>query len=151
MVGSDDPRPYADMPGDARRRMIFAGRRPDLPALSSAADAFVLPTAYETFSLVCMEAMSGSVPVFATPVGGIESYLDDGVNGFRITQDPADIAARIAPVLADDDLLSRLVEAGRRTAEDYAWDTVAQRHVDVLGQVCSEKSQIGRVTAEVLS
>ena len=50
-----------------------------MPRLYSAADAFVFPTAYESFSLVCMEAMACGVPVFAASAGGIEDYVQDGV------------------------------------------------------------------------
>ena len=81
VVGSDDGGPYRAAAGPAATRMLFAGHRRDMPALYAAADAVVLPTAYETFSLVCMEAMACGVPVFATAAGGIEDYLQDGVNG----------------------------------------------------------------------
>ena len=60
-----------------------------MTAFYSAADAFLLPSAYETFSLVCMEAMACGVPVFATLVGGIEDYLQDGVNGMAVPRDAA--------------------------------------------------------------
>ncbi len=92
VVGSDNPAPYRKLATTSANRLVFAGSRTDMPALYAAADAFVLPTAYETFSLVCMEAMACSTPVFATPVGGIEDYLVDGVNGYQIKMDGADIA-----------------------------------------------------------
>ncbi len=84
VVGSDNPAPYRNASvGD---RLIFAGARHDMTEIYSAADVFVLPTSYETFSLVCMEAMACGVPVLATRVGGIEDYLEDGVNGYAITR-----------------------------------------------------------------
>jgi len=81
VVGADEGAAYRRQAGAVAPRLVFTGPRTDLAALYSAADAFVFPTAYETFSLVCMEAMACGVPVFATAVGGIEDYLVDGVNG----------------------------------------------------------------------
>jgi UDP-glucose:(heptosyl)LPS alpha-1,3-glucosyltransferase len=110
-----------------------------MPALYSAADAFVLPTAYETFSLVCMEAMACSTPVFATPVGGIEDYLVDGVNGYQIVMDGTDIANKIAAAFADPDLHAKLRDGAHHTALNYGWDYVGSRYVELLEQVQASK------------
>lgn len=135
VVGSDDPAPYRKLAHKASKRLIFAGHRSDLPAIYSAADAFVLPTAYETFSLVCMEAMACALPVFATPVGGIEEYLACGVNGFRIKPDADDIAARIADAFADPALMTRMSEGARETARKYSWERVGAQYIELLKQI----------------
>ena len=135
VVGSDNPAPYKRLTRTARDRLIFAGPRSDLPALYSAADAFVLPTAYETFSLVCMEAMACALPVFATPVGGIEDYLRNGVNGFQIGMDAEDIARKIADAFDDPALMSRMRDGARATAQAYSWDQIGLRYIELLKQI----------------
>jgi glycosyltransferase involved in cell wall biosynthesis len=139
VVGSDNPAPYRKMARTSASRLVFAGSRKDMPALYAAADGFVLPTAYETFSLVCMEAMACSVPVFATPVGGIEDYLVDGVNGYQILMDGADIAAKISRAFADPELTARLRDGARATAVNYGWDHVGARYITLLEQVQASK------------
>ncbi len=119
--------------------MIFAGPRADLPALYSAADAFVLPTAYETFSLVCMEAMACGVPVFATAAGGIEEYLKDGVNGFRIRMDAEDIAEKLAAAFANPALMQRLRDGALATASSYGWDRIGQQYIELLREIDTER------------
>jgi UDP-glucose:(heptosyl)LPS alpha-1,3-glucosyltransferase len=135
VVGSDNPAPYRKLARKAQHRLIFTGSRSDVPAFYSAADAFVLPTAYETFSLVCMEAMACALPVFATPVGGIEEYLKDGVNGFQIRMDADDIAARIAAAFADPALMSRMRDGARDTARAYGWDHIGKQYIELLKQI----------------
>lgn len=120
-------------------RVHFAGPRNDLPAIYREADAFVFPTAYETFSLVCMEAMACGLPIFATRVGGIEDYLEDGVNGHAIERDGAGIAAVLGSALADPVARARLRDGARRTALSYGWDVVARRYRALLLQVWLEK------------
>jgi glycosyltransferase involved in cell wall biosynthesis len=140
VVGSDHAEPYRKLAVKAKDRLVFAGARLDMPALYAAADAFLLPTAYETFSLVCMEAMSSAVPVFATRVGGIEDYLDDGVNGYGITFDPEDIADKIGRAFADEAALERMRAGARATALRYRWDQVASKYIEMMGQIQAAKS-----------
>ena len=129
--------------------MIFAGPRADLPALYSAADAFVLPTAYETFSLVCMEAMACGVPVFATAAGGIEEYLKDRINGFRIRMDAEDIAEKLAAAFADPALMQRLRDGALATASSYGWDRIGQQYIELLREIDTEAGRRRAVIATV--
>jgi len=135
VVGSDNPAPYRKLSSGVGKRVIFAGARSDLPQIYSAADAFVLPTAYETFSLVCMEAMACSLPVFATAAGGIEEYLKDGINGFQIRMDAGDIASKLTAAFADPALMRRLQEGALATAKTYGWDRVGVHYIELLKQV----------------
>jgi len=139
VVGSDNPAPYRKLSPVVQQRVIFAGARSDLPQLYSAADAFVLPTAYETFSLVCMEAMACALPVFATAAGGIEEYLKDGVNGFQISMDAGDIASKLAAAFADPALMQRLREGAAETAKIYGWDRVGVQYIELLRQIDASK------------
>ena len=64
----------------------FTGAVPheDLPAWYSAADVCVVPSYYESFGLVAVEAMACGTPVVASRVGGLVSTVTDGVNGYLI-------------------------------------------------------------------
>ncbi len=139
VVGSDNQAPYRRLLPEADKRLIFAGARRDLPAFYAAADVFVLPTAYETFSLVCMEALASGVPVLATKVGGIEDYLVDGVNGYAITRDSADIANKVRMVFGDPAHLPALKQGARDTAERFDWNAVAARYTALLKEVWDAK------------
>ena len=145
VVGSDNPAPYVEKAKGlgVDDRLIFAGERRDLPALHNAADAFVLPTAYEAFPLVCMEALACSVPLLATPVGGIEDYLVDGVNGFRIDFDAEDIAAKVSKLFADPVLLASIKENSRNTALRYTWTRVADLYLELVNEISAKKAAHG--------
>jgi glycosyltransferase involved in cell wall biosynthesis len=144
VVGSDNLAPYKKRAAElgVSDRVIFAGARFDMPAIYSAGDAFVFPTAYESFSLVCMEALACRVPIFATMVGGIEDYLQEGVNGAAITRDGVDIAAKLRPVLEDPARLSRLREGAETTARDFGWPAIATRYERLLREVWREREGV---------
>ena len=100
-------------------RITFLGSRSDVARILPVADAFVLPSRYETFGLVLLEAMASGVPVVMTPVGGAAEFLRDGVNGFLVTHEPADIARGVAAALSGDVAARR--RAARATALELDW------------------------------
>jgi glycosyltransferase involved in cell wall biosynthesis len=143
VVGADVAAPFkrlAEQLG-VSDRVIFAGARSDLPTIYPAADAFVLPTLYETFALVCLEAMASGLPVLASPVGGIEDYLRDGENGFHIQRDPKEIAAKLDQLLNDRELHASLRAAGIATARKYEWKKVAQQYLSLFDDLIAERAQ----------
>ena len=143
VVGGDAAAPYKRLAeqlgvGD---RVHFAGARSDLPEIYPAADAFVLPTLYETFALVCLEAMASGLPVLASPVGGIEDYLIDGQNGFNIERDAEDISQKLDEVLNDAVLHGRLRDGGLATAQNYSWDKIAKQYLKLFNELLAERSR----------
>jgi UDP-glucose:(heptosyl)LPS alpha-1,3-glucosyltransferase len=143
VVGGDKVAPFKRLAEQLNLadRVIFAGSRNDLPNIYPAADAFVLPTLYETFALVCIEAMASGLPVLACPVGGIEDYLRDGENGFHIQREPEEIAAKLDLVLNDPQLRKHLSEGGLATARNYAWHKIAKQYLNLFNDVLAEKAR----------
>ncbi|MEK6279120.1 MAG: glycosyltransferase family 4 protein [Acidobacteriota bacterium] len=143
VVGNDNAAPFQRLAQELRvsDRVIFAGGRSDLPRIYTAADAFVLPTLYETFALVCLEAMASGVPVLASPVGGIEDYLRDGENGFHIDRDPTAIAAKLDRLISDPALQARIREAGLATAGKYAWEKIADQYLSLFDELSAERAR----------
>lgn len=100
----------------------------EMPAVYSMADAFVLPSSYETFSLVAFEAASSGLAVLATPVSGVSELIRDGENGFLITREPRSIADRLNELAADPALRARLGRAARESALAFGWQEMVSKH-----------------------
>jgi UDP-glucose:(heptosyl)LPS alpha-1,3-glucosyltransferase len=143
VVGADNPEPFKRLTAELglTERVIFAGARNDLPRIYPAADAFVLPTLYETFALVCLEAMASGLPVVAAPVGGIEDYLRDGENGLYIRRDAVEIAGRLDRLLNDHELQAKLRAGGIATAANYQWTKIARQYLSLFEQLIAERAQ----------
>jgi glycosyltransferase involved in cell wall biosynthesis len=89
----------------------------ELRALYVNADAFVLPTLADCFSIASIEAMAAGLPVLTTDVGGISDIVVDGTTGFLIPPGDGRALRRALAALVDDgDLRARLGAAGRHRA-----------------------------------
>jgi D-inositol-3-phosphate glycosyltransferase len=112
-----------------RDAVRFVGAQPQetLRAYYVAADALVLPSYYESFGMVALEAMACGTPVIASRVGGLPTTVRDGVTGFLVPEgDVAALAARLDRVLDDADLRWRIGREGVRWAVQHRWPCVAE-------------------------
>jgi glycosyltransferase involved in cell wall biosynthesis len=91
-----------------------------------AADVFVLPTAYETFSLVAYEAAACGLPIVATMVSGIEDLIGDGACGIPVVAEADAIAGALCRLAADGELRASMGTAGRERAAGYDWGASAR-------------------------
>lgn len=111
--------------GDA---VHWLGVMRDVQAVYAMADAFVFPSSYETFSLVTFEAAASGLAVLATPVNGVRELIDDGRNGFLISQQPDMIAACLRRLGAEPALRESLGQAARRSALGFSWASTIAKH-----------------------
>lgn len=115
-------------------RVRFLGFVPDeeLPSLYSSADLFMLPSEYEGFGIVFMEAMACGTPVIGTDVGGISTAINAGETGYLVPKNGVDeLAGRMAKVLSDSEQSTQLSDNARSWAVKHDWTTIAARVDDV--------------------
>lgn len=112
--------------------ITFIGPRDQdvLPYYYNAADVVVLPSHYESFGLVVLEAMACGRPVVASQVGGLLSLVRHGETGFLVPpQDVEALAGYLCLLLEDPDLRQRMGNCGVRYAQQYHWSRIARRMV----------------------
>ncbi|RCJ28022.1 glycoside hydrolase [Nostoc minutum NIES-26] len=110
---------------------IFPGRLDDtiLPFYYAAADVCVVPSHYEPFGLVAIEAMASNTPVVASDVGGLQFTVVPEVTGLLAPpKDEVAFAAAIDRILTNPAWRDQLAEAGRQRVEiAFSWYSVASR------------------------
>ena len=110
-------------------RVRFLGFVPDeeLPSLYSSVDLFVLPSEYEGFGIVFVEAMACGTPVIGTDVGGIPTAVDDGATGYLVSRgDVQGLADRMAELLADEETYRAMETGARDWAVEHDWTAIAE-------------------------
>ncbi len=107
-----------------------------LPMYYSAADVFVLPSYYESFGLVALEAMACGTPVIASRVGGLQDVVKDGVTGYLVSwRCPEPYTERLEVLLSNEGLRSTMGEAAHRMAQGQGWGAVAESLLQVYQEL----------------
>jgi len=107
-----------------------------LPNYYAAAEMVVMPSHYESFGMVALEAMEMGTPVIASEVGGLAHLVQHGVTGFHVpSRDPEALAAAMLELLTNDELRERLGRQARAYAQQYDWSNIVQRMLNVYREV----------------
>jgi glycosyltransferase involved in cell wall biosynthesis len=100
-------------------RIVFTGRREDVPAVTAALDVAVLPSYREAQGLSVLEAMALNRPVVASNVGGIPEMIEDGATGLLVPPgDSQALAAAIVRLLKDHPYADMLARGGHALVHD---------------------------------
>ncbi|HEY5173203.1 MAG TPA: glycosyltransferase [Acidimicrobiia bacterium] len=125
--------------GVARRIHWVSPRRHDrLADYYRAADVCIVPSRSESFGLVALEAAACGTPVVAAAVGGLRSLVDHEHTGFLIeSRDPADFAAPVERLLADEMLAGEMGVGAAARSKRYSWSMTAGRLRRLYGDLAS--------------
>lgn len=110
--------------------VLFLGAKDQdvLPYYYAAAEMVVMPSHYESFGMVALEAMAMGRPVIASDVGGLAYLVQDGINGYHVpSRDPEALAERIFELLTNQECREEMGRAARQNAERFRWDIIAGR------------------------
>jgi len=147
VVGEDYDRPNYERLAkklNLTRNVVFVGHSAEVEAFYAASDVFVFPTMYEPFGLVILEAMASGLPVIISRLAGASDLIEDGINGFLLS-DPSDVIflSKKIEELANDPLTREKMGAGaRRIAEGNSWDRVYERIVKTYDEVLAENGRM---------
>ncbi|MBN1955075.1 MAG: glycosyltransferase [Anaerolineae bacterium] len=97
-----------------------------LPYYYAASEMVVMPSDYESFGMVALEAMACGTPVIVSDVGGLPYLVRHGWTGYRVpARDPGALADKIVRLLTDEGLRRRMGQRAACWAEKYGWPTIA--------------------------
>lgn len=123
---------------------ILVGFRQDISDIFPAIDLLVLPSHYEPFGRVLIEAMSASKPVIGTAVGGIPEIIVDGVTGILVSpRSPDELAQAIIAILRNPDMARQMGQAGHQRVQTLFG---LERHVNEIEKIYEELRCGGTLT-----
>jgi D-inositol-3-phosphate glycosyltransferase len=120
--------------------VIFLGKQDQdhLAYYYSAAEVVIVPSHYESFGMVALEAMACGTPVVASQVGGLGFLVQDGITGFVVPDgEPDALSERLYRLICEPDLRKKLGEQASRFAQSYAWQNITSQIITLYGQVLS--------------
>ena len=94
----------------------------------SAAEILVLPSEYEAFGIVLLEAAAAQTPVVATRVGGIPEAMSEGKNGLIVDyNDPEALSGAMFTILEDNSLKNEMGKFGREFSKKFSWSSIVNQ------------------------
>ncbi|MEK6223226.1 MAG: glycosyltransferase [Chloroflexota bacterium] len=118
----------------------FLGKRSQdmLPYYYSAADVVVVPSYYESFGLVALEALACGTPVVASRVGGLAYLIEDGVNGFYVeNKDEVDLSDKLISLIEDKALNDKMGKNATEYAKGYEWEEITSQMINLYEEQIS--------------
>lgn len=118
--------------------VLFLGKRDQetLPYYYSAAEVLIMPSHYESFGMVALEAMACGTPVVASQVGGLAFLVKDGVTGFVVPGgEPELLADTLTRLICEPELRRKLGRQAAEYARNYSWDIIATKLAGIYSQL----------------
>lgn len=119
-----------------RVRILGPLPRAELLRAYTEATVFVLPSHFDAFPFVLLEAMASGLPIVATRVGGVPDVVREGSTALLVPEgDPSSLGGALERILADPALAHRFGEAGRRRAEEFSWARILPEYLQLIAEV----------------
>jgi glycosyltransferase involved in cell wall biosynthesis len=119
----------------------------------AACDVLVLPSIYESFGMVFLEAWACRKPVIGMRAGAIPSIVTDGLDGLLVTPNhPDELTQALCQLLANPSQRAAMGEAGyKKMRQNYTWDIVTDKFREVYVQVADSKVTSGKVASRFVN
>ncbi len=131
---------FAKQLGLSEEKLIFLGRRDDIPSILRQVHIFMLTSDHEGFPNVLLEAMAARLPVIATPAGDANNIIQDGQTGYVVPfDDIAGLANCVIKLAESAQLRSRLGQQGRtRVEQTYGAGGLAENLLSIYLQIAKQ-------------
>lgn len=123
--------------------VLFLGAKDQasLPLYYAAATVVMMPSDYESFGMVALEAMAMGTPVIASNVGGLGYLVKDAETGFLVpVREPNSIASCITKIVTDEDCSTMMGHNASALAQKYAWSRIADRILTIFDDILGKKA-----------
>ncbi len=126
---------------DLKDEIVFMGTRDDVPKILLALDIFVLPSIMEAMSVTLLEAMSASLPVVATGVGGNKELIVNDISGKLVpVGDAKSLATAIKSLLTNPDSAQKLGTEARKSVEkNFSFNKMIENYKNAYLKVLGNK------------
>ena len=123
---------------DIEENVIFAGVWKDnIEQIYLASDIFAMPSGFDTFGMVVLEAMSASLPVIISGNVGAKDLVRDGINGFVVDREDIDLISSKIGLMLDKQDREKMAKEAYKEATKNTWDRMSERVLEICSRMAS--------------
>ena len=116
--------------------VIFAGVWKDnIEQIYLASDIFAMPSGFDTFGMVVLEAMSASLPVIISSNVGAKDLIRDGINGFVVDREDIDLISSKIGFMLDKENRKKMAKEAYKVAEQNTWDRMSEKVLEIYSRI----------------
>jgi len=120
-------------------RVRFVGMQQDIRPYLWSSDAFLFPSSYEAFPLVCLQAAAAGLPLIASRVYGVDEFMIDGKTGWIVERNSKAIAFAIAQAAHNRAEVAQMGLAARERVQEYSEPVFCKRWQDLIDRLWAEE------------
>jgi N-acetyl-alpha-D-glucosaminyl L-malate synthase BshA len=125
---------------DAKKDIVFLGKQEEVEDIMAISDLFLLPSEYESFGLVALEAMAAGTPVISTNAGGLPEINIDGVTGFLSDVGDVDnMGDNAIKILSDESTFQKMKKNAIIQAKKFDIENIVPQYVELYERMLANK------------
>ena len=130
-------------------KVIFLGskKQSELKKYYSAAEALVMPSLYESFGLVPVEAMACGTPALVSRIGEMRNIVKEGRNGFSFPpNNPSSLASCLEHLFSNKDSLWDIKRIRQSAVKNFSWEKTAEETYSLFRKLRREKTALTTIS-----
>ena len=134
MVGSGRDELLLKKESKDLENVYFAGQVENIGDYLSAFDVFIFPSRHEGLGSTLIDAIDFGLPIIARNVGGISDIIDDGVNGYLVSEHNADFFTPLIELYNSESIRNRISEVNKKQSDAFSIERMTQSYISLYNQ-----------------
>ncbi len=134
MVGSGRDESMLKKESNSLDNVYFTGQVENIGDYLDAFDVFIFPSRHEGLGSTLLDAMNFGLPIIARDVGGISDIIDDGVNGYLVSEDNSDFFTPLIELYTSESIRNRISEANRKQSDAFSIERMTESYISLYNQ-----------------
>lgn len=115
----------------------------ELRDIYKSADIFIMPSKYETFGLVYIEAMTQGLPIIYSAGQGVDGFYEEGEVGFSVKSGKvSDLKEKLQLLIEDYENISTNCSI---KSKDFSWEHITKKYIDIYNQFSKSKINLNNL------
>ena len=134
MVGSGRDDSMLKKESNSLDNIYFTGQIENIGDYLDAFDVFIFPSRHEGLGSTLLDAIDFGLPIIARDVGGISDIIDDGVNGYLVSEHNSDFFTPLIELYSSESIRNKISEANRKQSDAFSIERMTESYISLYNQ-----------------